>query len=433
MNYPETIQYLYDCLPVFHHVGGEAYKPGLDNTICLMSALKNPQNGFRSIHIAGTNGKGSVSNFLAAVLQKAGYKTGLYTSPHLVDFRERIRVNGEMIDKHYVVNFVEQHKELINEINPSFFEATMAMAFNYFADCKVDIAIIEVGLGGRLDSTNIIQPELSVITNISYDHVGFLGNTLEKIAFEKAGIIKSKTPVIIGETLPETRPVFETKAKIENAPVYYAEDLIKVKFIEFKNNKMRVETSDNKSFTIGLCGLYQLKNIATTLTAVKQLKALNYDITDAHLREGLENVSEITGLQGRWQIVQQKPLVIADIAHNPAGIQFVTKQLRAQPYHHLRIIFGVVNDKDISAMLPFLPKNARYYFTQANIERALSVEPLHQKAQSNHLKGDAYLSVKQAVESAFKESLPDDCILITGSNYVVGEALEFINTKNQII
>jgi dihydrofolate synthase/folylpolyglutamate synthase len=423
MNYFDAIQYLYDRLPVFHQVGGAAYKPGLDNTITLLNALNNPQTGFRSIHIAGTNGKGSVSNFLAAMLQKAGYKTGLYTSPHLIDFRERIRVNGKMIDKQYVVDFVGQNKDLFAEINPSFFEATMAMAFNYFADCKVDIAIIEVGLGGRLDSTNVIHPELSVITNISYDHVVFLGDTLEKIAFEKAGIIKSKTPVIIGEALPETRSVFEAKAKIENAPVYFAEERVKVKFKEYKNHKMVVETADNKLFTVDLCGMYQLKNIATTLTAIEQLKLLNFEISDTHLREGLENVSEITGLQGRWQILQQNPTVIVDTAHNPAGIQFVTEQLRTLNYSRLRIIIGMVNDKDSSSMLALLPKNAQYYFTQANIERALSVELLRQKAQSYDLEGDMYLSVKQAVKSALLESSPDDFILITGSNYVVGEAL----------
>ena len=429
MNYSETIQYLYDRLPVFHQVGGSAYKPGLDNTIRLMNALNNPHTRFRSIHIAGTNGKGSVSHFLAAVLQKAGYKVGLYTSPHLVDFGERIRVNGVMIEKQYVVDFVEQHQNLFAEINPSFFEATMAMAFNYFADCEVDIAVIEVGLGGRLDSTNIIQPELSVITNISFDHVGFLGDTLEKIAFEKAGIIKAKTPVIIGETLPETRSVFEAKAKIENAPIYFAEERIQVFFKEYKDHKMIVETSDNKTFVVGLCGMYQLKNIATTLTVIEQLNLLNFEISDTHLQEGFENVAEITGLQGRWQVLQQKPILVADTAHNAAGIQFVAEQLKTLTYNQLRIIFGVVNDKDISAMLALLPKEAHYYFTQAKIERALSTKLLQQKAQSHGLNGYAYLSVIQAIKSALLESSTNDFILIVGSNFVVGEALVYLKNK----
>jgi len=264
MDYQQTLQYLYDRLPVFHHIGSSAYKPGLDNTMLLMTALDNPHNQYRTIHIAGTNGKGSVSHLLAAVLQQAGYKVGLYTSPHLVDFGERIRVNGEMIEQQYVINFVEKHKTLFTEIEPSFFEATMAMAFNYFADCKVDVAIIEVGLGGRLDSTNIISPEISIITNISFDHVDFLGNTLEKIAFEKAGIIKEETPVLIGEVLPTTRSVFENKAREMNASIYYAEDQFSVSFKKYENDKMCVETTDNKSFIVGLNGLYQLKNIATT-------------------------------------------------------------------------------------------------------------------------------------------------------------------------
>jgi len=430
MTYAETIQYLYDRLPVFHHIGSAAYKPGLENTIRLMNVLNNPQNNFRSIHIAGTNGKGSVSHFLAAILQEAGYKVGLYTSPHLVDFGERIKINGEMINQQYVVDFVEKHKDQFDEIEPSFFEATMSMAFNYFADCKVDVAVIEVGLGGRLDSTNIIQPELSVITNISFDHMGFLGDTLEKIAFEKAGIIKGNTPVVIGETLPETRAVFETKAIQENASIYFAEEDVKVNFIAYNNGKMIVETNDNKLFKVGLNGIYQLKNVATTLAAVKHLQALNFNISDNHLSQGIENVVEITGLQGRWQELKDRPRIIADTGHNVAGIQYVVEQLKAQTYSRLRIIFGMVNDKDVSTVLSLLPTDADYYFTQANIIRALPANELMQKAKTYNLSGNAFHSVEKAIESAIYDSSMDDLIFIGGSNFVVGEGLEFFR-KNK--
>ncbi|MEI6754799.1 MAG: folylpolyglutamate synthase/dihydrofolate synthase family protein [Paludibacter sp.] len=425
MTYSETIQYLYDCLPVFHQVGGAAYKPGLDNTIRLMNVLNNPQSRFKSIHVAGTNGKGSVSHMLAAILQSAGYKVGLYTSPHLVDFGERIRVNGKMIDKLYVINFVESNKTTFEEIQPSFFEVTMAMAFAYFADCEVDVAIVEVGLGGRLDSTNIIQPELSVITNISFDHVGFLGNTLEKIAFEKAGIIKSNTPVVIGEVLSETKPVFESKAKQENAPIWYAEEQLKVLFKAYHQYKMIVETSDNKVYTVGLSGTYQLKNIATTLTVIAKLNKLDFNILDTDLRNGLENVCELTGLEGRWQKLGEKPVIIADTGHNVAGISYVVEQLKTQNYKNLRIIIGMVNDKDITEVLKLLPTEAKYYFTQAQIERALAAEILLKQAETIGLNGDIYSSVESAIKSAIADSETTDLIFIGGSNFVVGEALEY--------
>jgi dihydrofolate synthase/folylpolyglutamate synthase len=423
LSYDQTIQFLYDRLPVFHQIGGAAYKPGLENTIRLMNALENPQNQYRTIHVAGTNGKGSVSHLLASVLQQAGYKVGLYTSPHLVDFGERIRVNGKMIEQKYVVDFVELHKNLFNEIEPSFFEATMAMAFNYFADSQVDVAIIEVGLGGRLDSTNIINPELSIITNISFDHVGFLGNTLEKIAFEKAGIIKQKTPVIIGEALNETRQVFEAKALEEKSPIYFVEDLISVRFKEYENGKMRFETSDNKEYVIGLTGNYQLKNSATTLIAIEQLRKLNFRISETQLNQGLENVVENTGLKGRWQIVRQNPTVVADTGHNASGIQFVVEQLRMQKYKTLHMVVGVVSDKDISSILALLPLEAKYYFTQAAIPRALPADEFMHKAIPFGLKGNSYSSVKEAIEAALEKSEPDDLLFIGGSNFVVGEAL----------
>ena len=423
MTYTDTLQYLYDRLPVFHHVGGAAYKPGLDNTIQLMNVLDNPQTKYRCIHIAGTNGKGSVSNILAAILQTAGYKVGLYTSPHLVDFGERIRVNGQMIEQQYVIDFVENNKDVFNTIEPSFFEATMAMAFNYFADTKVDVAIIEVGLGGRLDSTNIIQPDLSVITNISFDHVGFLGDTLEKIAFEKAGIIKPTTPVVIGESAPETRPVFVQKACNENAALIFAEERFKINFKEYSDAKMLVEVNGKLLIKCGLCGNYQLKNIATTLATIEQLNTLNYSISESDILKGIENITEITGLQGRWQTLRSNPTAVCDTGHNVGGIQFVVEQLKAQNYKRLRIVIGMVNDKDVSAVLNLLPQDAVYYFTQANIMRALPCEELKLKAQSFGLNGLVYKSVKQAVDAAINESESDDFIFIGGSNFIVGEAL----------
>lgn len=428
MTYLETLNYLYAQLPVFHHIGGSAYKPGLDNTIQLLAELKNPHTRYRTIHVAGTNGKGSVSHFLAAVLQCAGYKVGLYTSPHLVDFAERIRINGKMIDQQYVIDFVQNNKCHFEAIQPSFFEATMAMAFSYFADNQVDVAIIEVGLGGRLDSTNIIQPELSVITNISFDHIGFLGTTLAQIAFEKAGIIKENTPVVIGETLPETRSVFETKARGESAKLTFAEEELKVSFCDDFNSRMKVQTSDNKNYIVGLKGIYQLKNIATTLVSIKELNQLNFQISETAIAQGLEQVVEITGLQGRWQLLQTNPTVVADTGHNVAGIGFIVQQLKTQKFKKLRIVLGMVNDKDISAVLELLPKDAQYYFTQANIVRALPAVDLLELATSCNLNGGSYLSVEQAVNVALSDSEKDDFILIGGSNFVVGEALALFNT-----
>ena len=431
-SYSETLQYLYDRLPVFHHVGISAYKPGLENTIQLMNVLNNPHQQYRTIHVAGTNGKGSVSHFLAAILQCAGYKVGLYTSPHLVDFGERIRVNGTMINQQYVIDFVADNRGHFDEINPSFFEATMAMAFNYFADSEVDVAIIEVGLGGRLDSTNIIQPELSVITNISFDHVGFLGDTLEKIAFEKAGIIKENTPVVIGEALAETRTIFETKARLEHAPIYFAEEQFELVSDGYKDVKQIVKTNDNKSFIVGLAGEYQLKNIATTLTAVNQLNQLNINISEQNIAQGLAFVTEITGLKGRWQTLQQFPTVIADTGHNVAGIQLVVNQLKAQKYKKLHIVIGMVNDKDISSILALLPIEAQYYFTQANIARALQAEELKKLAESYFLNGAAYSSVEQAINSAIKVSDNEDLIFIGGSNFIVGEALPLFDYETAL-
>ncbi|MDO9154589.1 MAG: folylpolyglutamate synthase/dihydrofolate synthase family protein [Paludibacter sp.] len=436
MTYQSTIQYLYDCLPVFHHIGGAAYKPGLDNTIRLMNALGNPQKQLKTIHVAGTNGKGSVSHFLAAILQSSGFKTGLYTSPHLVDFGERIRLNGKMINQQYVIDFVEQNKELCESVQPSFFELTMAMAFKYFADEQVDIAVIEVGMGGRLDSTNIIEPMLSVITNISFDHVAFLGNTLEKIAFEKAGIIKKNTPVVIGEWQAETMPVFVQKAKEEGSSLVLSDEIIKK--IRYEHGKMLVENEKKKQYIIGLSGDYQLKNVATVLCAVKVFNEtirnraladgeIMHELTNADILSGLENVVEMTGLLGRWQLLREQPTVVADTGHNVGGIEYVVEQLKHQDYEKLHIIIGMVNDKDINTVLKLLPINARYYFTQAAVLRALPAVELQKQAKSYGLNGDSYITVKESVDDAIKNAGVKDFVFIGGSNFVVGEALEYFN------
>ena len=423
MNYEESLEYLYNRLPVFHRIGAAAYKPGLDNTIKLLNAIENPQQKYKTIHIAGTNGKGSVSHFIAAILQSAGYKVGLYTSPHLVDFGERIRVGGEKIDKQYVVDFVSNRNELFETIQPSFFEATMAMAFQYFADKNVDVAVIEVGLGGRLDSTNIIQPELSVITNISYDHVGFLGDTLEKIAYEKAGIIKNNTPVVIGESLPETKPVFLSKAVSENAPIIFASEKFKIQFASYSGNHMYVMINDDECIEVGLCGNYQLKNIATVLASVKELRNVGFDISVENLKNGLRNVVALTNLKGRWQILGQQPLIVADTGHNVGGMTEVIQQIKAQKYRELHIVIGMVNDKDVSSVLALLPVDAIYYFTQADIVRALPAIDLEVLAQKFNLNGSVHSTVKEAVEAAIKSASTDDFIFIGGSNFIVGEAL----------
>jgi dihydrofolate synthase/folylpolyglutamate synthase len=409
MDYQETLTYLYEQIPMFQRVGGSAYKEGLDNTLALDAHFGHPHRQFRTIHVGGTNGKGSVSHTLAAILQSAGYKTGLYTSPHLVDFRERIRINGTPISKEYVVDFVEQEHNFFEPLHPSFFELATAMAFKYFADEKVEVAIVEVGLGGRLDCTNIIVPDLSIITNISFDHVQFLGDTLAKIASEKAGIIKTNIPVVIGETTPETKPVFLAKANEVGTYIYFAEE----------NGR-----EDYPGVEYELKGIYQEKNKRTLVTALPLLNEAGYHIDEESVREGFAHVVELTGLMGRWQKLHDNPTLICDTGHNVGGISYVVEQLRQQKYHQLRIVIGMVNDKDISGILSLLPREARYYFTQANVNRALPANQLYELATKTGLIGRAYPDVKSAVKSAMQESLPDDFIFVGGSNFIVANLLE---------
>lgn len=408
MDYQETLTYLYEQVPMFQRVGGSAYKEGLDNTKALDAHFGHPHHSFRTIHVAGTNGKGSVSHTLAAVLQSAGYKTGLYTSPHLVDFRERIRINGTPISKDYVVSFVEHERSFFEPLCPSFFELATAMAFKYFADEQVDVAVIEVGLGGRLDCTNIIMPDLSIITNISFDHVQFLGDSLGKIASEKAGIIKHNIPVVIGETTPETKPVFMAKATEVGAPIYFAEE----------NNR-----EDYPGVEYELKGIYQEKNKRTLFTALPLLNEAGYHIDEENVREGFAHVVELTGLMGRWQKLQDNPTLVCDTGHNVGGIQYVAQQLMQQKCRQLHIIIGMVNDKDISGVLALLPREAKYYFTQASVNRALPADKLYELATEAGLHGEAYHDVKSALDAAMKESLPEDFIFVGGSNFIVADLL----------
>ena len=408
MNYQDTLHYLYHSIPMFQQVGGKAYKEGLDNTWALDKYFGHPHRRFRSIHVAGTNGKGSCSHTLAAVLQQAGYRTGLYTSPHLLDFRERIRLNGQPIPEDYVVRFVEQHRAFFEPLYPSFFELTTAMAFRYFADEKIDVAIIEVGMGGRLDCTNIITPDLCIITNISMDHTQFLGNTLEQIAAEKAGIIKPGIPVVIGETTPETYHIFIQKAQSVNAPIHFAEEEIHNEYpdIEFE-----------------LKGIYQQKNLRTLLTAIPLLQKSGYQLDRKAIKQGFAHVMELTGLMGRWQKLHEHPTLVCDTGHNTGGIKYVVEQLKQQSYHTLRIVIGMVNDKDINGVLSLLPHDAVYYFTQASVQRALPADQLADKAHAMGLQGTYYPNVTKAVLAAQKESLPEDFIFVGGSNFIVADLL----------
>lgn len=426
MTYEETLHYLYTSTPLFQNVGKDAYKEGLENTYELDKHFGHPHKQFKTIHIAGTNGKGSCSHTLAAILQSAGYKTGLYTSPHLVDFRERIRVNGTPIPKDYVTLFVEENRSFFEPLHPSFFELTTAMAFKYFAEQHVDVAIIEVGLGGRLDCTNIITPDMCIITNISFDHTQFLGNTLEKIAKEKAGIIKSGIPVVIGETSTETRTVFQNKAAETHAPITFAEDESLVEDWKTGTDGYRIyQTKDYADLKGELGGLYQIKNTNTILTAVRQLKQIGYTITEQDVRNGFANVCKLTGLMGRWQTIETSPKVICDTGHNVGGISYIVEQLKHETYKHLHIVIGMVNDKDISGVLSLLPKDAYYYFTQASVKRALSAEEMALKAYAANLQGGYYDNVQTALEAAKAKADKDDLIFVGGSSFIVADLLTF--------
>lgn len=408
MDYQHTLEYLYNSVPMFQQVGSSAYKEGLENTLALDEHFGHPHRNFRTIHVAGTNGKGSCSHTLAAILQEAGYRTGLYTSPHLVDFRERIRVNGQPVPEEYVIRFVEEERSFFEPLSPSFFELTTAMAFRYFADQKVDVAIIEVGLGGRLDCTNIIRPDLCIITNISFDHTQFLGSTLAQIASEKAGIIKQDIPVVIGETTPETRPVFAEKAQAVQAPICFAEDHVPEEYSDMDYE---------------LKGLYQEKNRRTLLTALPLLKKAGYHLSEQAIRNGFAHVCELTGLMGRWQKLQDAPTLICDTGHNVGGITYIAEQLKQQTYRKLHIVMGMVNDKDIRGILALLPRDADYYFTKASVKRALPEAELARLANAAGLQGECYPDVPTAVRAAQEKSLPEDFIFVGGSSFIVADLL----------
>lgn len=426
MTYDETVKYLFNATPLFQNIGSGAYKEGLYNTWQLDKHFGHPHTKFKTIHVAGTNGKGSCSHTLAAILQSAGYKVGLFTSPHLVDFRERIRVNGKMIDEQFVVDFVDGHRAFFEPLHPSFFELTTAMAFCFFAEQKIDVAVVEVGLGGRLDCTNIITPQVCVITNISFDHVALLGDSLEKIAAEKAGIIKAGVPVVVGEALPDTRPVFENKAQSLKAPLYFAEESNEIQSVQFQEQGgILYETAHYGKILGALSGACQTKNTNTILCAVGRMKEAGFSIPDEAVKKGFTQVCETTGLMGRWQKLQIAPLVICDTGHNIAGIQYVVKQLK-QMARPLRIVLGMVNDKDISGVLAMMPKEATYYFCQANVKRALPHDEIKKMAESYQLLGNSYHSVSDAYTAALEQAESEDCIFIGGSSFIVADLLAYL-------
>ncbi len=405
MNYSETIDWLFNQLPMYQRIGAAAYKVDLSNTLKLMTYLNKPQDSFKSIHVAGTNGKGSTSHLLASVLQEAGYKVGLYTSPHLKDYRERIKINGVVISEDFVVDFIAKHQQFFKDNNLSFFEMTVGLAFDYFRKEKVDIAIIEVGLGGRLDSTNVITPEVSVITNIGLDHTQFLGETLTEIASEKAGIIKPNIPVVIGETTSETKKVFQQKASENGSLIVFSEE----------------ESFSN--YNTDLLGDYQKKNVQTAVETIKLLQKKDWNISEENIKHGFLNTVKNTGLLGRWQILQENPKVICDTAHNKEGLTLVLQQLLKEKYDKLHIVLGAVNDKDLDKILPLFPKNATYYFCKPNISRGLPATMLYCKAKGFDLKGDVYSSVKEAYKKALQNASRSDLIYIGGSTFVVAEVV----------
>jgi dihydrofolate synthase / folylpolyglutamate synthase len=429
MNYDQTIEFLYNQLPAYHRIGKAAYKNDLHNTLEFDSYLKQPHLKYKTIHIAGTNGKGSVSHMIASVLIEAGYKTGLYTSPHLKDFRERIRVNGRMIPKQSVTGFVKKHSAIIKRLKPSFFEMTVAMAFEYFAEAKVDIAVIEVGLGGRLDSTNIINPVLSVITNIGHDHMDLLGETPEKIAYEKAGIIKARVPVVIGETADETKDIFINKAVETDSEIFFADKNYSCVLDDtiYMTGKRTYEIRDNKSEEsfkgkAGLEGDYQSKNLQTVFQTMSILHR-TLDISDKCIQDGIRKVVANTGLMGRWQVISRNPLTICDTGHNKEGLEYVIKQISRIKKDNLHIVLGFVKDKDLDTILPLFPSSAYYYFTRASVPRALDEKILMTAASRWNLKGECFHDVKSAIEAARTEASTNDLIFIGGSTFIVADAL----------
>lgn len=429
MDYPETLRFLFSQLPMYQRIGAAAYKTDLDNTIRICERLGNPQNDFPSVHIAGTNGKGSVAHMIASVLQQAGYTTGLYTSPHLVDFRERIRINGEMIPKQEVVAFVDENRSLLDDIKPSFFEYTFGMAMRHFARQNVDIAVVETGMGGRLDSTNIVRPVCSVITNIGFDHMRFLGDTLPKIAAEKAGIIKAGVPVVIGETQEETTGVFERTAAAAKAPVLFADQQWRIHRLtaDAGQGACRLEslTSGEKLMVeLPFGGDYQLKNMLAVVTVADSLVEAGYKIGREQFAAGIKHAIRNTGLAGRWDVLQQKPLVICDTGHNKDGLRAVITQLRSLPCKHLHMVFGTVEDKDLTDILNLLPQEATYYFCKPSIPRGLDQEVLQKKARAHGLSGKSYASVSEAFETAKRQADEDDVVFAGGSTFVVAEVLQ---------
>ena len=428
MTYPQTLDYLFSKLPMYQRIGQAAYKADLNNTLAICKALGNPEKKIKCVHVAGTNGKGSSSHLLAAILQQAGYKTGLYTSPHLVDFRERIKINGKVISKQEVVKFVEDYQKLFETIEPSFFEWTVGLAFHYFAQQEVDVAIIEVGLGGRLDSTNVITPVCSLITNISFDHVNLLGDTIPKIATEKAGIIKARIPVTVSQTQLECLSVFNNKARELRAPIEFADKNYKVNAFTYTADLLKVELLNKKTNTIhtyelDLLGSYQLKNLMGVLNTIDVLKDKGYIIQEHAIVSALKQVQKLTGLQGRWQTISRKPLVIADTGHNEDGIKEVLQNLKRYSYTKLHVVLGMVNDKNITNILKLLPKDATYYFCKASIPRALDEKELCAQATKTGLIGKTYKTVPEALEKAKKQAKINDLIFVGGSTFTVADIL----------
>ena len=404
-KYQDTIDWMFAQLPMFQRIGSSAFKKDLTNTLKIAEHLNHPERNFKTVHVGGTNGKGSTSSLIASVLQEAGFKVGLYTSPHLVDFRERIRINGEEISKEFVVDFIENNKSFLENNKLSFFEMTVGMAFQYFSEQKVDVAIIEVGLGGRLDSTNIITPLLSVITNIGWDHMNLLGNTLEEIAFEKAGIIKENIPVVIGEFIAETKKVFQKEAELKNAPIYFASEI-----------------DDIPELDSDLKGNYQIHNKKTAYQSIQLLKN-HFDISNEDILKGFLNVEKNTGLKGRWTILSEKPLIVADTAHNKNGLEIVMQQLQQQKFDKLFMVFGVVNDKDIDSILQYLPKNAEYFVARPNVPRGLDATVLKEKLTQNGFSATAFNSIPEALNHAKQKASINDMIYIGGSTFVVAQVV----------